>query len=161
MSSQQSNITVIPIVPLTSEAFAAFGQVIQAYSESHPARKSIKITPANAGTAEKFHKLCLPFSSYPAEASASTGISIYRCQPLQDICDGITTLHTLERHLYTNQAFIPMGRGDGEGLEDPTDRYLVVVAHNGQDDRPDMKTLRAFLAKTSQGISYNAGIWRK
>lgn len=29
------------------------------------------------------------------------------------------------------------------------------------DDKPDLSTLRAFVASTAQGISYNAGIWRE
>ncbi|PPQ89703.1 hypothetical protein CVT25_014104 [Psilocybe cyanescens] len=161
MSDPQSQIFVIPVVPLTAEEFAPFGQVIQAYSPAHPARKVIKVTPANGGTAEKFHKLSLPISTYPPEAGASVGISVYRCEPLTDISDGITVLRTLERHPFTNQAFIPMGSGSGEGLEDPANSYLVVVAHNGSNDRPDMTTLKAFVANTSQGISYNAGVWHQ
>lgn len=161
MSNNQSQITIVPVVPLTAEAFAPFGQVIQAYSKAHPARDAIKITSANGGTAEKFHKLSLPVSTYPKESNASTAISVYRCDALLDISDGVSVLRTLERHPYTNQAFIPMGSGSGEGLEDPANTYLVVVAHNGSDDRPDMQTLKAFVATASQGISYNTGVWRK
>ena len=153
----QSNITMIPVLPITTEAFAPYGQVIQAYA-SRP--EGIKVTPANAGTADKFHKLTLPNSSYPVDTGASLGISVYRCKPLEDISDGVTILRALERHPYTSQAFIPMGQG-GEGIADPATSYLVVVAHNGPDDKPDMKTLKAFTATAAQGISYNAGIWRK
>ncbi|KDR75198.1 hypothetical protein GALMADRAFT_249162 [Galerina marginata CBS 339.88] len=160
-STHQSQITVIPVGPLTSEEFVPFGQVIQAYSETNPKRSVIRVTPANGGTAEKFHKLSLLTSTYPAEVGPTTGISVYRCQPLQDISDGVTVLKTLERHPFTSQAFIPMGPGGGEGLDEPADSYLVVVAHNGVDDRPDMKTLKAFVASAAQGISYNAGIWHQ
>jgi allantoicase len=38
--------------------------------------------------------------------------------------------------------------------------YLVVVAKNGPDDRPNIGTLRAFVARGNQGITYNTGIWR-
>ncbi|TFK25169.1 allantoicase [Coprinopsis marcescibilis] len=157
-----ANVTTIPVLPLTAEAFAPFGQVIQGYSERAAAPKDQKITGANAGTAEKYHKQTLLQSSYPPEAGATSGISVYRCHPFTDIAaDGSIALTVLERHSYTNQSFIPMGRGDGEGLRDPGHRYLVVVAHNGPDDRPNLLTLRAFLATSAQGITYNSGIWHQ
>jgi len=156
-SDGDAEIVTISVVPLTADAYKPYGQVIQGYgSDSVPC--GLKVTPANGGTAQKFHKLSLLNSSYPSEASATTGISLYRCQPLQDIKEGCTTLTVLERHSYTSQAFIPMGSGSGSS--NTGDSYLVVVAHNGADDRPDMKTLRAFLAGTAQGISYNPGVWR-
>ncbi|KAF9482161.1 allantoicase [Pholiota conissans] len=157
-STHHSQIVTVPVLPVTSEAFAPFGQVIQAYNS---APETIKTTPANGGTARKFHKLSLLNSFYPMETGATTGISIYRCEPLKDISEGVTILKTLERHPFTSQAFIPMGRGTGEGLADPGDRYLVVVAHNGSDEKPDMKSLKAFIATAGQGISYNAGIWHQ
>jgi len=39
--------------------------------------------------------------------------------------------------------------------------YLVVVALNGEDDKPDIKTLRAFISTTAQGISYDTAVWRE
>ncbi|KAF9049979.1 allantoicase [Panaeolus papilionaceus] len=160
-STRSTNITTFPVEPLTSEAFQPFGQVIQAYNPSSAASSSLKVTPANGGTASKFHKLSLLSSSYPENSGATTGISVYRCQPLKDIVNGVTVLRTLERHSYTSQAFIPMGAGTGDGIEDPSGRYLVVVAQNGVDDKPAMQTLKAFVATTAQGISYNAGIWHQ
>jgi len=38
---------------------------------------------------------------------------------------------------------------------------LVIVAQNGADDKPDPKTLEAFIMPTSMGISYKAGVWRE
>lgn len=154
--------TTIPVLPLTPEAFVPFGQVIQAYSDHSAAPKGTKVTAANAGTASKFHKISLLVSSYPSGAGATTGISVYRCQPLTGVAvDGTVELTTLERHPFTNQAFIPMGQGSGEGLSETADRYLVVVAKNGEDNRPDLKTARAFVATTAQGVVYDTGIWRK
>jgi allantoicase len=151
---------VIPVLPITPEAFSPFGKVVQGYGDHTAAPKGTKITPANAGTASKFHKLSLIESSYPADSGATSGLSIYRCQPLKSIEGKLTPLTVLERHSYTNQAFIPMGPGSGEGLVDPGTQYLVVVAQNGEDDKPDLKTLRAFIATAAQGIVYNTGIWR-
>lgn len=153
---------VIPVLPLTPEAFAPFGHVIQAYGDHTAAPKGIRITPANAGTASKFHKLSLLASSYPSDAGATAAISVYRCQPLTQIAtDGTVGLTTLERHPFTNQTFIPMGPGAGEGLGETAEKYLVVVAKNGKDDRPDLGTTRAFIATTAQGVVYNTAVWRK
>jgi len=152
----------IPVLPLTPEGFAPFGQVIQAYGDHNAAPKGIKITPANQGSASKFHKLSLLASSYAVEAGATAGISVYRCNPLEGISsDGTADLKIMERHPFTNQAFIPMGKGPGEGLADPGCAYLVVVAKDGANGQPDAKTVRAFVANASQGIVYNTAVWHQ
>ncbi|KAG6831682.1 hypothetical protein H0H92_008325 [Tricholoma furcatifolium] len=157
-----SNAREVPVLPLTPEGFAPFGKVIQGYADFYAVPKGTKVTPANAGTAQKFHKLSLLESSYHGDAGATAGISLYRCKPCKDITvDGYLELKVLERHSFTNQAFIPMGRGEGEGLTDPGVKYLVIVAKNGANDRPDLSTLRAFVASAAQGIVYDTGIWRK
>ncbi|KAJ7091204.1 allantoicase [Mycena epipterygia] len=152
----------VPVLPLTPEAFAPFGQVIQAYEDHNAAPKGTKITPANQGSASKFHKLSLLASSYPPDAGATAGLSVYRCNPLEtDSSDGTTELKVMERHPFTNQAFIPMGKGTGEGLADPGCAYLVVVAKNAADGRPDLTTVRAFVANASQGIVYDTAVWHQ
>jgi allantoicase len=149
--------TVLRVHPLTSEAFAPFGQVLQAYGTDAP--EGIRITPANGGSASKFHKLALLESSYPTGSAATTGISIYRCKPSTDIADdGTLELKVLERHRLTNQAFIPMGR---EEVGDSGGKYVVVVAKNGADDKPDIGTLKAFIANSAQGVVYGMAIWRE
>jgi len=154
--------TTVPVLPLTPEAFAPFGQVIQAYGDHNAAPKGTRITPANQGSASKFHKLSLLASSYPSDAGATAGLSVYRCNPLEGISnDGIAELKVMERHPFTNQAFIPMGRGSGEGLADPGTAYLVVVAKNAADGQPDLSTVRAFVANASQGIVYNTAVWHQ
>ncbi|KAF9469927.1 allantoicase [Collybia nuda] len=156
-----SSKRVIPVLPLTPEAFAPFGQVIQAYSDHAAAPRGIKITPANGGSASKFHKISLLESSYVSSAGATPGISVYRCQPEGSVKNGCLELKVLERHPFTNQAFIPMGAGYGEGLKDPGQQYLVVVAHNGLNGRPNINTVRAFIASAAQGIVYNTAIWHQ
>jgi allantoicase len=162
-AGEASGTTTVPLLPLTPEAFAPYGQVLQAYSDHAAVPKGIRITPANGGTANKFHKLALLHSTYPENSGATAGISIYRCKALADYAeDGSSPLKILERHPFTNQAFIPMGRGGGdEAIKDPADKYLVVVAKNGSDDKPDMQTLRGFVATATQGVVYDAGIWRE
>lgn len=158
-----TRVKVIPVLPLTHEAFAPYGQVVQAYGDHAAAPRGTKITPANNGTASKFHKLALIRASYPDGAGATSGLSVYRCQPVA-VVNGRVKLSVLERHSYTNQAFVPMG-GEGiegdEAIKEPGRRYLVVVALNGQDDRPDLKTMRAFVASAGQGVVYETGVWRK
>ncbi|KAG1809352.1 galactose-binding domain-like protein [Suillus subaureus] len=151
-------------VPLES-APVAVKQVktIPAYGDHTAAPPGTKITPANQGSATKFHKLSLLESSYPAGLGASSGLSVYRCNPTKVVNGGVE-LKVVERHPYTNQAFIPMGGGGIQGdeaLKEPGSAYLVVVAHNGTDDKPDFNTLRAFVASAGQGIMYNTAIWHQ
>ncbi|KAG2079215.1 Allantoicase [Suillus decipiens] len=156
-------VKTIPVLPLTPEAFSPFGQVIQAYGDHAAAPRGTKITPANQGSATKFHKLSLLESSYPVGSGASSGLSVYRCNPTKVVNGGVE-LKVVERHPYTNQAFIPMGGGGIQGdeaLKEPGNAYLVVVAHNGANDKPDFNTLRAFVASAGQGIMYNTAIWHQ
>lgn len=163
--TEQSNTKpigpVIPALPLTPEAFAPFGQVVQAYDDLNavPSPRTTHITGANQGTAVKFHKLALLESSYPTVAGATTGLSVYRCKPIDVASTRLWEIKLLERHPCTNQAFIPMG--GGEGIDNPEQTYLVIVALNGPGDAPDLQSLRAFIATAGQGIVYHTGIWRK
>jgi len=150
-------------LPLTPEGFATFGQVIQGYRDLNAVPRNVRVTGANQGSAYKFHKLSLLESSYPVDVQATTGLSVYRCKPIDAKPGGHWDVKVLERHLHTNQAFIPMGPGSAnegdEGLEESARDYLVVVAQNGEDDKPDLETMRAFIATSAQGIMYNTGIW--
>jgi allantoicase len=155
---------IIPALALTAEAFAPFGQVVQAYADVNavPSPRTTRITGANQGTAAKFHKLALLESSYPPAANATTGLSVYRCRPVELSADGLWEVRLLERHPATKQAFIPMGEASGsDALEKPGKRYLVIVALNGSGDRPDLDTMRAFVASAGQGIMYNTAVWRE
>lgn len=157
------------------EAFKPFGHVVQAFADGDTTPKGVKVTPANQGSANKFHKLAPIISNYPPSlTSATSGLSVYRCLPLGfDFLKDYNEkgpgweIKLLERHPYTNQAFVPMGVGSGEGLKGPdalskTGRmYLVVVAKTGADEKPDLGTLKAFIAGAGQAIVYDVGVWRK
>jgi len=54
-----------------------------------------------------------------------------------------------------------MGKGTSEGLADPGCAYLVVVAKNTAENRPDVTTVRAFVAHASQGIVYDTAVWHQ
>lgn len=157
-------VKAVHALPLTPEGFAAFGQVIQGYGDVAAVPLSVRVTGANQGSAHKFQKISLLESSYPAEVQATTGLSVYRCQPIDAKLGGWWDIKALERHSHTNQAFIPMGpglRNEGdEGLKETARSYLVVVAQNGKDDKPDLETMRAFIATSAQGLVYKTGIWR-
>jgi len=158
-------VRALNALPLTPEVFAAFGQVVQGYGDVNAVPRSVRVTSANQGSAHKFHKLSLLESSYPENVQATAGLSVYRCQPIDARPGGHWDIKVLERHLHTSQAFIPMGPGfanaGDEGLTETAEGYLVVVAQNGKDDKPDLETMRAFFATPAQGIVYNTGVWRK
>jgi allantoicase len=127
--------------PLTSEAYAPFGDVI------HPGGAKY-MTYANQGTAEKYHKVGEVNNLFP-KGNGKMNFCIFHCRPTNELP---FTVKLLERHPYSTQAFIPMTDGQVRA-------YLVIVALNGADDKPDMSTLKAFVAKSTQGISYRQGVW--
>ena len=117
---------------LTAEAFAPFGDVIEA-------RDDREHFPINAGTTERYHDL----AAVEPGPEGRVILSIFRGQPRQ--LPFIVKM--MERHPLASQAFIPMsGRP-----------YLVVVAVAG--DIPESNQLRAFLAGPHQGVNYAPGVW--
>jgi len=118
--------------PLTSEAFAPFGAVIQTAGAHH--------FPINEGSTERYHALAeVAIDGPPARAI----ISIFRGEPVTPP----VPLHLLERHPLGSQAFMPLqGRP-----------YLVVVAPPGES--PGLDGLQVFLAGGDQGVSYAPGVW--
>lgn len=122
----------IKITPLTREAFAEFGDVIEitAKTGSHP---------INAGTTQRFHDLATVVAT---GEDARAIISMARAQPFALPL----TLSMVERHPHGSQAFIPLK---------PT-RFLVVVApsKNGKPGTP-----RAFMAAPGQAVNYFLSTW--
>ncbi|WVW84486.1 allantoicase [Kwoniella bestiolae CBS 10118] len=162
-SSSQSTSTStdldLPVLPLTYEVFKPYGQVIQGYSFPSSAPKGINVTTANQGTAAKFHRLGKIEETY-LEGVGKPGGSFVGCVKAEsrlDVGEGKRMkVELLERHQYTTQAFIPLGR---PANSPPPGAYIVVAALNGSDDKPDLSTARAFLATAAQGVSFDAGIW--
>lgn len=116
--------------PLTAEAFAPFGSVIEASEEA------VKLD-INQGHAVRYDAL--------AEVDVSGGggpvISLFRARPLTEL-----VLTGFERHPLGSQTFVPLsGRP-----------YLVAVAPAGAFD-PDR--VRLFRAQAHQGVHYRKGIW--
>ncbi|WWD18333.1 allantoicase [Kwoniella shandongensis] len=149
----------IPTLPLTPEVFKPYGQVIQGHSLPTSAPKGVPVTIANQGTAFKFHRLGKVEESYPAGTLTKGGLHVgsVKAQSKLDIKDGLKLEVTvLERHQHTTQAFIPMGRTPDAS---PPGAFIVVVALNGADDKPDLSTVRAFIATAAQGVTFDQGIW--
>jgi ureidoglycolate lyase len=115
--------------PLTAEAFAPFGDVIEAAGASFP---------INDGMCDRFHdRARLEFAE-----GGRAGISVGRGRPY-----ALPHTFTLvERHPLGSQAFVPMSG----------DPYLVVVAPD-EDGRPGAPL--AFLAGPGQGVNYLRGTW--
>jgi len=99
---------LLDVVPLTREAFAEFGDVI----EPGAART---LYPVNAGTATRYHDLAEVDTS---NEGGRTVVSIFRSQP-RELPFAVTML---ERHPLGSQAFVPLGEA----------RYIVVVARDPQ-----------------------------
>ena len=117
--------------PLTAEAFAPYGAVLEAAGDP-----SYMI---NAGLCGRYHDLARPEIGDGAGAVAlSVGRSEAPELPLQ--------LDLMERHPDGSQAFIPMAGT----------RFLVTVAadENGVPGRP-----RAFVTNGAQGIQYRRNCW--
>ena len=123
-------VAKLQVAPLTREAFAAFGDVIETDGADH--------FTINQGTTERYHDL--------AGVELGEGralISVFRAEPRSFPME----LDMMERHPLGSQAFMPMNGAD----------FLVVVAPAGPAPAPD--DLRAFLAKGGQGVNYRAGVW--
>ncbi|PCI63418.1 MAG: ureidoglycolate lyase [Kordiimonadales bacterium] len=118
--------------PLTAEAFAPYGDVIEASS----AAEMIRI---NQGNTLRFHNL-MPLDV--ADGGGSACVNIFRSTPLALPI----VIKTMEYHPLGSQAFMPLS---GEP-------YLVVVGKAGQFDGT---VLEAFIAAPEQGVNYAKGTW--
>ncbi|WP_170522606.1 ureidoglycolate lyase [Ruegeria arenilitoris] len=120
---------IIPIAPLTAQAFAPFGDVLE-----------VSGTPdkiINQGQCGRYHdRAVLDF------ADGRAGISLFdanpRALPYQ--------LEMVERHPQGSQAFVPM----------TNQPFLVIVApdEDGVPGRP-----LAFVTQPGQAVNYHRGTW--
>ena len=124
----------LKLEPLDANSFAEFGDVIDT--------KGRQPFPINQGTTQRYHHLS---TVQVMGDNAVAGISLARGNAFQLPL----TIHMLERHPKGSQAWIPLHGAS----------FVVVVAPNGPDDRPDETRLRAFHARMGQGVNYRSGIW--
>lgn len=131
--TQPTALHRLSLEPLTAQAFAPFGEVI----EAGPATLHY---PINGGRVDRYHDLAR------IDVAAEGGrplLSIFRARPqalpLQ--------LSLVERHRLGSQAFMPLAHL----------RFIVVVAAAGP--APGVDALRGFLAAPGQGINLSRGTW--
>ena len=123
--------------PLTAEAFAPFGEVIEA---SQAARHY----PINDGNTERFHDLARLDAGQGGQLIASIFRGAPRVLPF--------TVGIMERHPLASQAFMPLFGGSNSKRP-----YLIVVAPRGP--APAAEQLRCFIGQANQGVNYAAGVW--
>ena len=118
-------------IPLTAEAFARYGEVIEASERA-------RVMAINYGQTSRFHDLA---HVDVADGEGHAIVSIFRGRPLDP-----PILKIVERHPLGSQAFVPLsGRP-----------YLVAVAPAGDFDPAQ---LTVFRAERGQGVNYAKGAW--
>lgn len=122
---------ILTIQPLTPEAFASFGDIIEARPET--------MRVINGGSTERFHALAAP---EVIGQGARMIINIFRGQPRVFPYK----LDMMERHPLGSQSFSPI---DGRP-------YLVAVSPD-EDGRPGRP--QVFLARGDQGVNYRRNTW--
>ena len=121
---------VLPVEPLTRDAFVPYGDVIEFAGSAH--------YPINGGMAERYHALA---GVELGGGHARAVISLVQSKKF----DMPRRLDHMEFHPHGSQAFIP--------LDDTP--FIVVVAATGETPREP----RAFVTDGGQGINYRAGTW--
>lgn len=117
--------------PLTAEAFARFGSVIEVSDAA------VKLD-INQGHAVRYDALA---EVDVTDAGGAAVISLFRARPLRELA-----LRMFERHPLGSQSFMPLGGRP----------YLVAVAPAGEFDAA---AIRLFRAEGHQGVHYRKGTW--
>jgi ureidoglycolate lyase len=117
-------------VPLTAEAFAPFGEVIET--------SGVQPKTINQGYAKRFNDLCrVDVSPDGGEVNVSLFTAVPRPAPI--------AIKLMERHPLGSQAFIPM----------QNEPWLVLVCA----DPSDFASYRLFSATGQQGVNYARNAW--
>lgn len=117
---------MIKAIPLTPAAFEPFGQVLM-----------------GRGMGPERHAFAAVMDNRRGRAEPNMTYMRVETVDLPAVVD------SLERHLFSNQTFIPLNGT----------RQLVVVCPSMPDAMPDVSRVTAFLATGSQAVNYNAGVW--
>lgn len=124
-------MTTLIAEPLTANAFAAYGDVIEMAGHDP--------MPMNYGMAERYHALAPVVIDEDGQAIISLVKSHRYELPHQ--------IRLVERHPLGSQAFIPLD----------SNPFIVIVAGAGEQVSPE--DVRAFITNGEQGINYRPGIW--
>jgi ureidoglycolate lyase len=120
------------IQPLTREAFAPFGDVVEFEGGDS--------FPINNGMADRYHDLAaVELGGEQSRAIISLVASHQFDMPRR--------VDHLEYHPFGSQAFLPLDSSP----------FIVVVSPAADD--PDLDELRAFVTNGKQGINYHLGTW--
>lgn len=125
---------ILKLQRLTQSRFAPFGEVIEMEGRDW--------FPINNGTTRRYHG---QGTVQVSGADGHAGISL----ALGDALAFPLSISMLERHPLGSQSWIP---ADGAS-------FVIVVAPNGANDRPDETGICAFLADGGQGVNYFQGTW--
>lgn len=150
---------------LSKDKFKPYGSILS--PEEEVCTLSDKDRNANQGTAIKINQVSDITYGGPNK-SITPNINFFRCftQPhlkrcfSNEILNDVThTVKLLEQHPLSSQTFIPLGGPINEYS------YLVIVAlpnkqeSNEEKNVPDITTLKSFLCKGNQAITYGKGVW--
>jgi ureidoglycolate lyase len=119
------------VQPLTREAFAPFGDVIEI--------EGAHSFPINHGMCMRYHDLARVETT---GENAKTLISLLRGKPYELPLK----LEMVERHPFGSQAFVPLSQNP----------FLVVAAHEQPNGPSDPV---AFLTKPGQGVNIHRNVW--
>ena len=125
---------VITLEPLTEEAFAPFGHIIE-FDKTDDDTYEVR----NNGSAVRYRD----FSQAGYGVDDDSGIGIFKVLPLSTS----NKVPMLERHPLGKQSMIPLR---GQAL-------VVVVAPPG--DKPQPENMKAFITDGHEGITYHTGVW--
>ncbi|ODV89809.1 hypothetical protein CANCADRAFT_4435 [Tortispora caseinolytica NRRL Y-17796] len=137
--------------PLTPESFKPFGGVISPADQL----KSLQASSANYGTAAKLEDVSPIENRYSLSKSpqpARARWNLFSSKPPQSLGPDSYQAKVLERHPYSTQTFLPLGQSSSEA-------YIVIVALTRPDGLPDPDSVRAFIARGDQAVTYGVATW--
>ena len=132
MTTDAIRADTITVEPLSAEAFAPFGEVIEHCSGTR--------ISTNGGTAIRAHAISAIDCGSDGGTAYINMFHVPKPVPIEPV-------RMLERHPISTQAFIPLERV----------RFIVVVADASVV--PSHGALRAFLTDGRQGVNYLKGTW--
>jgi ureidoglycolate lyase len=118
--------------PLTAEAFAPYGQVIE--------KNDAHAEEINFGNTRKYSDLA---NFDASDEGGRLSLHLFHSRTI----DLPLRVEELERHPLGSQAFIPLHRRP----------FLVVVAPAGET--PGVTNIRSFYSNGQQGVNYHKGTW--
>ena len=142
---------------ISKESFLPYGWVISPDDEIGKLSKENKpfFRNANQGSAIKISAVSVVQNT---STELVPNLNIFRC-----FTKGILTSHSelvidvpaLEKHPNSSQTFIPVG------VKSIDISHIVVTAlpHQLKSNEPDLNTLKAFICRGNQSVTYGKGIW--